>query len=396
MSASNRSPRHCMIVHAHYPIGETRVERQALALIEAGVGVDVVCLRGQGEPNHETIDGVDVWRLPVERHRGSGMVVQLVEYLAFFFAAFGFFTFRHLRRRYKSVQIHNLPDFLVFSGSAAKFTGTPIILDLHDLMPEFMASRIGADLAHPLVRFLAWQERISCRFADVVVTVTDEWADTLRARSVQDGRVAVVMNIADARLFHRQSEARIREDGRFELIYHGTLTHRYGIDTLIDAVAIVREDIPDIHLLLHGQGEARDDLMAKVERMGLRGTIDFSEGMVEVEELPAMIRGADVGVVPYRADIFTDGILPTKLLEYVAMGIPVVASDTSGMRRYFGPDAVEYFRSGDAESLAKGIRTLHDDAARRAQMIESSDSFNHDYSWKSEAAAYVDLVTDLW
>src|SRR5512146_1742938 len=88
MTAVQHSKRHCMIVHAHYPIGEVRVEREALALLANGYEVDVICLRTNGEPATSVEDGVHVYRLPVTRHKGKGVFVQFLEYLAFFFLAF--------------------------------------------------------------------------------------------------------------------------------------------------------------------------------------------------------------------------------------------------------------------------------------------------------------------
>ena len=76
--------RHCMVVHAYYPIGEPRVQREAEALTDSGYEVDVICLRQPGEPAHATVHGVNVYRLPVRRHKGRGVPVQLLEYMIFF------------------------------------------------------------------------------------------------------------------------------------------------------------------------------------------------------------------------------------------------------------------------------------------------------------------------
>ena len=120
-----------MVVHAQYPVGETRVQREALALVDRGIDVDVLCLRGHGEPASERVDGVTVRRLPVGRHRGRGLAWQLVEYLAFFVLASAVLSALHLRRRYRTVQVHNLPDFLVFCALVPKLTGAGVLLDLH-------------------------------------------------------------------------------------------------------------------------------------------------------------------------------------------------------------------------------------------------------------------------
>lgn len=382
-----------MVVHANYPVGETRVQRQSLALVDAGFDVDVICLRGDDEPKRETVEGVNVRRLPIDRHRGSGMVSQLLEYLVFFAIVLVLFSSRHLYRRYDSVQVHNLPDFLVFSVVAAKLTRTPVILDLHDLMPEFMAHRIDADLGHPIVRLVALQERLACGFADVVITVTDEWGDVLRSRGVAGDKIHVVMNVADSRLFHRRADGAI-EDHPYTVIYHGTFTHRYGVDLLLQAMDELRVEIPDLRLVLLGDGEARDELIELADELGVSDRVEFSEGTIEASALPDRIRAADVGVVPNRSNVFTEGILPTKLLEYVAVGVPAVVAETGGVRRYFEPGMVEFFAPDDPTDLARALKRLHDDPDRRAELVANSNAFNDSYPWSRIAAEYVDLISN--
>ena len=97
---AGRLKRHCMIVHAYYPVGETRVEREGVALLNQGIEVDVICLRDFKESSFEIIDGIQIHRLPVRRHKGSGLIVQLLEYLSFFIMTFIYLTIQHLRKNY--------------------------------------------------------------------------------------------------------------------------------------------------------------------------------------------------------------------------------------------------------------------------------------------------------
>jgi glycosyltransferase involved in cell wall biosynthesis len=189
--------RQCMVVHAYYPLGETRVEREAHALIARGYEVDVICLRKEGEPAVDFQDRINIHRLPVKRHKRSGLAVQLFEYLVFFILAFVKLTALHLQRRYLIVQVHNLPDFLVFAALVPKVTGARVILDLHDLMPEFCAARFNSDVNSWLVRLVRWQEQLSCRFADHVITVTERWRERLVKRGLPAEKVTVVMLDAD-------------------------------------------------------------------------------------------------------------------------------------------------------------------------------------------------------
>ena len=124
-------------------------------------------------------------------------MVQLLEYLGFFVLAAWRLLTLHLRRRYGVVQVHNLPDFLVFVALIPKLMGARVILDIHDLMPEFFASKTESDMQSSLVRLLILQEQLSCRFAHQVITVTSEWRETLIRRGVPAVKVAVVMNVAD-------------------------------------------------------------------------------------------------------------------------------------------------------------------------------------------------------
>ena len=202
MSSTLSIRRHCMVVHAYYPLGETRVEREALALRDRGVEVDVVCLQKPGEPREEVVDGVTVHRVPVSRRKESGVLTQSLEYLEFFVLALKRVTALHLRRQYAVVQAHNLPDFLVFTALVPRLMGARVILDLHDLMPEFYMERFGREMNSPQVRLVRAQEWISCKFADHIITVTDQWRQALVNRGQPHQKIQVVMNVADERAFN--------------------------------------------------------------------------------------------------------------------------------------------------------------------------------------------------
>lgn len=391
--------RHCMVVHSHYPIGEPRVEREAKALIQRGYQVDVICLRSDKEKPFERVDGVDIFRLPVQRHRGRGPAFQMIEYMVFFILAFFRLSLLYLQRRYDSVQIHNLPDFLVFVALVPKLGGARIILDLHDLMPEFFASSFKAGMKHPAVRLLKIQEKLSCRFADHVITVTELWRKTLIERGVAAEKASVVMNVADEAIFRRVAipiTADERKPTRtFNLIYHGTLAHRYGIDLLIEALAKLRPQIPEIHLVIHGRGEFIEELRQQAKTLDVESLITFSTQYLPMTDVPRLIQQADLGIVPYRRDIFTDGILPTKLMEYVALGVPVLAADTPIIRQYFSEAMVQYFQPGDANDLARNILWLYEHRDRLATLAQNADQFNQQYSWNRIADSYAETLNRL-
>lgn len=396
-----KSRRHCMVVHAYYPITETRVERQAQALLDEGTEVDVICLGSSRRYERGIVDGVTVHRLPVRRHGSQGAAVQMFEYLGFFWLALFRLGRLHLRRPYDTIQVHNLPDFLVFAALVPKLTGARVLLDLHDLMPEFYAERFERRMDSLWVRLIRWQEWLSCHFADQIITVTDLWRQSLIARGQPADKITVVMNVADERVFNQAALDRVKGEknqggsGQFQLIYHGAMDHRHGLDLLLRAIDRVRQEAPDLRLILHGRGRARPALEALVKELDLEDRVQFSQRFVSTEDLPALLGQADLAVVPYREGVFTSGILPTKLMEYAALGIPAIASRTPAIAAYFDETNVQFFTPDNGDELADCILSLYRNRDRLAQLARNVNQFNQRYSWSEQRSVYLALVERL-
>lgn len=393
---NKKAKKHCMIVHAYYPVRETRVQREAEALRGAGTEVDVICLQEKGGIKYEQVNGIHIYRLPVHRHKGKGIFVQLIEYLSFFLLAFFRVTSLHLKKKYDVVQVHNLPDFLVFAALVPRVLGASIILDLHDLMPEFYASRFKCKMDSSRVKLVSLQEKISCRFAHHVITVTETWRQNLIRRGLKPSKCSVVMNTADDRHFKPGlAETKKRGESGFRLIYHGVVTYHNGTDLILKALSLLAPRSPDISLTIHGCGDFLGEVQRMAGELDLDNYVDFSLKFVPVEELPSIIAPFDLGIVPIRNDVFSDGILPTKLMEYAALGIPAVASRTSAVSAYFDDTMVEFFDPGDAEGLARGIERLYRDRAKCRELAQNIQKFNLKHNWSAQKSDYIQLVNRL-
>jgi glycosyltransferase involved in cell wall biosynthesis len=389
--------RHCMIVHAYYPLGETRVQREAETLLRHGFQVDVICLRGRDQLATDAYKGVRIYRLPVQRHKPSGLAVQLFEYLLFFLLSMLKVTWLHRRWRYNTIQIHNPPDFLVFSAWLPRLFGAKIILDLHDLMPEFYMGRFQRDATGLPVRLVCLQEYLSCCFAHHVITVSHHWREALIERSVDAEKISVVMNVADDKIFGPPSvrPRPVRTNGSLRLIYHGTVTQRYGLDLVLHALTRLREDASKVHLTILGGGDYSGNLMQLVDELDLNDQVTFHHRLRPAEELPEIILAADMGVVPYRDDPFTDGLVPTKLMEYAALGLPSIAARTTAIAHYFEDTMVEFFTPGNVDDLARCIMKFYVDRTQLVRLAQTSEDFNQRYNWRKISAEYVALVTRL-
>jgi glycosyltransferase involved in cell wall biosynthesis len=387
-----KAPRHLMIVHNHWP--DPRVEREARALVADGFVVDVLCARDPYDVPDPGTPGIVVERLPVWRRRGRGPVLQMLEYLAFLGLAAVRTGVLQVRHRYRTVQVHNLPDFLVFAAIVPKLAGARVIIDLHDLMPEFYASRFGRPLTSLPVRLITFQERLAARFADRVITVTDLWRATLEGRGIPAAKLSVLMNLPDPAIYGGLPPAVDRDPDRLTLVYHGTLAERYGLDVALRALAIARREHP-VRLIIHGRGDLLDPLAALADELGVREDVVFSTDRLPSEDLPALLRQADAAVVPYRRDIFTDGILPTKLMEYVALDIPAIVTRTPAVEAYFDESMVRFVPAEDPDALAAAIVELARDPEAREAIARNAVRFREQHDWTRSAAEYVGLVRRL-
>lgn len=388
--------RHCMVVHAYYPVGEPRVQRETEALLDYGYEVDIICLRQKGESGQDQLNGANIYRLPVSRHKGQGIIVQFFEYLAFFFLAFWQLVLLYFRHHYGVIQLHNPPDFLVFAAVIPKLMGAKIILDLHDLTPAFYASRFKRNMQSFPVRLVCWQERIACRFADHIITVTEPWRQSLIDRGLPPHKCTVVMNVADSKIFCQNGEVlSSSQTAGLHLIYHGTLAQRYGIDLILHAIARLQHKLADLRLTIHGRGEFLAELQHLSQKLGLDECVYFSTEYMPIEELPKLIAEADLGLIPYRRDVFTDGILPTKLMEYAALGVPAIVARTPAISAYFDQTMVAFFTAGDVDELACCIESLYHDRSRLLELAHNIKKFNQNYSWTAQKNTYLNLLSRL-
>ena len=398
VTSTGAQPRILIVTHSYYE-EDPRVRRQAEALVAAGLAVDVLGLRKPGASAHERIEGVEVRRLSVQRHQGAGMTIYLREYADFFARAMLAAVRLHARRHYRLAQVATLPDPLVFAMTPLRMAGVPVVLDLHEAMPEFFRSRFPA-ASRGLVRAgLLAAERASIAFASHVLTVNDALGDRLVSLGVPASKVTVVLNSPRADRFDPAAhpDRGFMADGCLRLVYAGALTPLYQLDVAVRAVALlVRGDgAPlEVTLDLYGRGDVEPLLRALAAELGIAERVRF-HGRVPVEEVAGRIAEGDVGLAPTRRDAFTDFSLSTKIFEYAAMRKPVVASRLPTVERYFGEEALAYFEPGDPVSLARAVSRLAADPAGRAAAIEAARARVRALSWEREAERYVALVRDL-
>jgi glycosyltransferase involved in cell wall biosynthesis len=384
-----------MVVHGPYPVGEARVLRQARAAVDAGFEVDVVAMANPSEPRRSNVDGANVYRLPPLRSTRSHPAGLIGEYAGFTFLATLAVGRLHAVRRYGVIHVHNPPDFLVVSALLPRLSGARVIFDVHDLAPELFASRLaGRHWVRAVERALRMVESMAMRVSDAVVTVHEPYRQELLARGVPDEKIVVVLNALDERLV--PSEPLISEEGVFRVVYHGTVTPHYGVELLVDAFAAVEDEIRGARLDVYGGGDAVPAVRKRVEQLGIGDRVHVGGRILPQSEVLGRVRGASVGVASQLPIDRNQTALPTKLLEFVALGVPVVAPDAPAITDSFSEDEIVFFRGGDATSLADAIRRVAaDPAASRRRAEAAMRRYRRAYAWSIYAERYVDLLETL-
>lgn len=385
----------CMVAYTHYPT-DSRVRREAEMLLERGDEVDVICLRGKYQAAVRSMNGVRLIEVAVPRYRGSNAGLYLVQYFIFFLIAATWLTFHHLKRPYQVIQVHTMPDFMVFTGAIPKLLGAKLILDVHDLMPELYQSKFGYAEDHWMIRLITWVERMSIRFADRAIAVHKPHLDALVSHGNPASKFIILLNLADPKLFSQpESSGAAKNRVGFRLIYHGMVAKRNGLQIACQAMAKIAGEIPSARLQIFGEGDDIPTLIQLVQELNLSEMIEIHEGYLPMEKLIPIIREADVGIVPILYDDFTKFMLPVKLLEYVALGVPVMVSRTKTIEAYFDDMMVQYCQPGDVDDWVEKMVFLYKNPSYRYELSQRSLRFYETYGWNPQKQSYYGLIDDL-
>lgn len=385
------------VLYSYYP-SDPRPRRAAEALVEAGMEVDMICLRQKdSEPANEKINGVNVRRVPLRRRRNSKMTY-LLQYGSFIAASMAILARRSVSRRYDLIHVHNMPDVLAFSGIIPKLRGARIILDLHDPMPELMRTIFNLKETSFAVQLLKKLEKASIAFADHVITVNTACKKIFSARSCSPEKIQVVMNAPDERIFKFARYEAIAANGHprpFVLMFHGSIVERHGLDLAVQAVQILETDIPEIELRIYGASTPfLESVLVSVKNLKLENRVRYF-GPKTLEEIAAAIRDCDLGVIPNRRSVFTEINTPTRIFEYLALGKPVIAPRVPGITDYFESDDLIFFELGNAADLARQIQAIHDDPARTANVVTRGQIIYQEHCWTSEKRKFIGRVETL-
>jgi glycosyltransferase involved in cell wall biosynthesis len=383
-----------MVAYAFYD-GNARIQQYATALAQRGDVVDLILLSRSGsrQPPFETINGVNLYRIQSRPLGSESLIAYAWRVFLFLLRCSFLLTKKHLVDRYQVIHVHSVPDFLVFAAIIPRILGAAVILDIHDILPEFYASKCDGGKGSKLFEFLVFVEKVSIRFSDHVIIANHVWYERLLNRSVKADKLTTINNYPNPDIFFPRERERF--DRKFVITYPGTLSWHQGVDIALRAFARVSSEIPEAEFHIYGNGAERDNLVQLANDLGLRGRVKFQD-FLSIEAIAKVMANSDLAVVAKRAgSTFGNEAASTKIMEFMAVGVPVIVSRTKVDTFYHSESTVKFFTSEDVDDLAKSIAMLYRDASLRNKLSSNAIAYTREHSWNQKKNEYFAIVDSL-
>jgi glycosyltransferase involved in cell wall biosynthesis len=302
-------------------------------------------------------------------------------------------TKHHFSNPYDVVHVQAIPDFLVFAALVPKLSGARIILDLRDLVPELYASKFGMRRNSHMFRVLARIEKLSAAFADHVITANPLWHERVVMRSAEASKCTMIWYYPDPAIFYPRPAR--RKDGRFLIVYPGTLNWHQGIDVAIRALPLILRDAPEVRFEIYGEGAFKPRLLGMIQELGLTRHVAVHD-LLPVRQIADVMAAADLAIVPKRiSDGFGDEAASTKIWEFMALGVPVVAARTRVEQCFLDDSLVCYFEPENESELARAVLALHNCPEKRWRLAANARRYIERGAWETTMAAYLEIMDAL-
>lgn len=384
--------RACMLAYTFYE-SDGRVMRYAEALAKKGVIVDAIVLKRKGQRNREMLNGVSVRRIQEREYNETGKYMYLSRTLRFFAASAIEINRQDIKRRYDLIHVHSVPDFEVFAALLPRLRGAKVILDIHDIVPEFYAAKFGVSEKSSVFRLLAFVEKVSTLFAHHVIIANDLWREKITKRSVKKSKCTSFINFPDTNIFKPGIRSR-GNDERFVVVYPGTLAWHQGLDVAVKAFALVADKAPKMRFIIYGEGPKKESIQTLVLKLGLKDIVSLHPPRA-IHEIAPVMADADLGIVPKRNDSFGGDAFSTKTLEFMALGVPLVVADTRIDKHYFNEELLRFFKSGDEEDLARVLLDAYYNQSEGKRRAIRALEFARMHSWEIKKKEYFKIVESL-
>lgn len=398
-----------MLLNAPYP-SDLRVKKEAGALMNAGHRVFLLCLRKSSELSEELFEGIQVKRISAGENNFQ---------LAFWDIIMAT-TGQHpkfkkkipdwvLQHKINALHVHDLP----LAGTALALRtklNIPIVSDFHENYPDALEAWFQwkknwfADLKNKwFMNPAVWRdhERNATLHSDSVIAVVDEMKSRLiRDYHVDENKITVVSNLEELSFLNQPEDPAIYKNygGKFIITYSGNIGPHRGVDTVIDAIGLLKNK-PEIIFMVIGSGNdtVMNNLREKVIKQNLENRVIFL-GRQPFTKFYSFMKFTDANIIPHQSNPHTDNTVPHKLFQAMMVGKPVIVSSSAPLKRIvseYGSGVV--FEAGDQKDLAEKIMKLYQDKSLQHEcgINGKKATLNGTLNWENEQEKLVALYSKL-
>ena len=319
-----------VLLHAYY-LDDSRVRRHCEWLAKCQKDITVICLNKGQESKCSMENDVRIIRAPVSRSESKSKLSYMLEYFLFFLYCCYKATVLSLIKRPKLIIVNNMPNALVFAAFVPRILGVPVLLDVHDLMPE-LCDVVFKGKAKLLRKILLFEEKLSFMFASHLMTVSYPVKKLLKKRTLKPLHVThnspSQLTVVDK-----------KEQQEVKILFHGNIHERYGVQRLIEPLSNLEKKGYEFSFDIFGKGPYTQEL---IKQTASHDFITYQGSFMPVD-VPNILSSATVGVIMNYPNPSNDFALPVKMLEYVANRVPVICPKLPIIKEYFSEESVFYF-----------------------------------------------------
>lgn len=378
-----------MVLDHEFPT-DVRVENEATALIAAGHEVHIACYTQKEKPANEVFKSIQIHRVEISNlmYKLSAAALTLPFYFRFWFK---FLDSLFKKHDFEAVHIHDLPLSKVGSRISKKY-GVKLIIDLHENWPALLSvsthtSTLIGRMVSPNFLWVAYERRILKR-ANAIIVVVDEAKERISALGINKDKIFVVSNTLNMSEFDVDTEK--PDSNHFTLYYAGGINFHRGLQTVIEAVELAKDKVPNLRFHIAGFGSYRCNLEELVKKLDLADRILFL-GYLTLKDVARNLSQANVALIPHLKTPHTDSTIPHKLFQYMYINKPIIASNCAPIERIVNEtNSGVIFKSGDANDLAKKIVQL---ATKSIEVPSARHWVEEKYCWDNDSKVLVEIYS---
>jgi glycosyltransferase involved in cell wall biosynthesis len=378
---------------------DDRVRREARALIAAGYTITLISPASAGQSRRELVEGVMVhrYKMPPE---GKGFLGYFWEYAYSMTVIFWMSLSVLIREKFDVVHAHQPPDLFGLIAGFYKLFGKKYVLDHHDLAPDLYEARFRGKVKPGIRSILVLLEKISCRFADHVIATNESYKRIEMQRDhVPEERITIVRNGPDLHEVYRTApDPAIRRDGKIVIGYVGVVGTQDGVDNLLRAMKHLVFDLGrrDAICIIVGSGDALPELESLARELSLSDYVRFTGWVDGEDQVRRYLNSMDICAAPEPSDPYNQCSTAAKVMEYMAVGKPVVSFDNTE-HRFSAQEGALYARPGDEMDFARKLAFLMDNPSERERIgTLGFQRIKDRLAWQHQSAALVSAYSSLF